>query len=63
MSEQKSVNDYIKSLEEVLLKIEAGDVALEESVKLYKEGKNILVKCQDMISTMEQEIQIIDKNK
>jgi len=63
MSEPKNVNDYIKSLEEVLLKLESGDAGMEESVKLYKEGKTILTKCHDLIETMEKEIKIIDTKK
>ncbi len=63
MEEKKSVNQYIKQLEDILNKIESGESNIEESIELYKNGKSILKTCHLIIDKMEKEIKIVNEKE
>lgn len=51
--------DFEKSfqrLEEILKKLEAGDLTLEESLELYQEGTTLSVRCKKELETAKQKI-------
>ena len=48
-------------LEEVIQKMERGDVSLEESFKLYHEGMDMLKSCNDKIDKIEKQMLILDE--
>ena len=48
-------------LEEVIQKMERGDVTLEESFKLYHEGMDMLKFCNDKIDKIEKQMLILDE--
>lgn len=51
--------DFEKSLqrlEEILKKLEEGNLTLEESIELYQEGTTISVKCKQELETAKQKI-------
>ena len=48
-------------LEEVIRKMESGDVSLEESFKLYHEGMDMLKSCNDKIDKIEKQMLILDE--
>ena len=48
-------------LEEVIQKMERGDVTLEESFKLYHEGMDMLKSCNDKIDKIEKQMLILDE--
>ncbi len=56
--------DYLeqnfKRLDEIIEKMEQGDLSLEESFKLYKEGVGIVSACNESIEKVEKEIKIIE---
>ena len=46
-------------LEEVIQKMERGDVTLEESFMLYHEGMDMLKSCNDKIDKIEKQMQVV----
>lgn len=48
-------------LEEVIRKMEQGDVSLEESFRLYHEGMDMLKSCNDKIDKIEKQMLILDE--
>lgn len=51
--------DFEKSLqrlEEILKKLEEGNLTLEESIELYQEGTALSVKCKQELETAKQKI-------
>ena len=48
-------------LEEVIQKMERGDVSLEESFQLYHKGMDMLKSCNDKIDKIEKQMLILDE--
>ena len=48
-------------LEEVIQKMERGDISLENSFKLYHEGMDMLKACNDKIDKIEKQMLILDE--
>jgi exodeoxyribonuclease VII small subunit len=63
MNNNKTLEENLKEIEVIVEKIENGDISLEESIKLYKEGVKILEQCNTKIDTIEKELLIIKENK
>lgn len=45
MTEQKSFEDALKRLEEIVRQMEQGSVSLEESLRLFEEGTALVRRC------------------
>ena len=58
MSKEKDNNfeANLKKLEEIVDKLESGDIGLEESVKLYEEGMKIKKICDKKLKDIEMQI-------
>lgn len=54
MFEQK-----LKRLEEIVKKMEVGELELEESLKLFEEGVKLTKECQGHLSQAEQKVQLL----
>ena len=52
----------LKKLEEIVEKLENGDVDLEESVKLYEEGMNLKKICDQKLKNIESQIKKIKQD-
>lgn len=52
----------MKRLEEIVEKMESGDLPLEELIVRYEEGMKLVKICQDRLSAAEQRIEIITRN-
>ncbi|GAB4191838.1 MAG: hypothetical protein Tsb0015_13850 [Simkaniaceae bacterium] len=50
-------------LEEILEKLNSGEIALEESLKLYEEADKLITACSKKLNEAEQKIQILIKNR
>lgn len=50
------LEDMMEALEECVSKMENGDLSLEESFEVFKEGMNIVKKCNDSIDKVEKEV-------
>ena len=48
-------------LEEVIQKMEQGDISLEDSFKLYHKGMDMLKSCNDKIDKIEKQMLILDE--
>lgn len=50
-------------LEEILERMNRGDVALDESLKLYEEADSLINKCGKKLSDAEKKVEILIKNR
>lgn len=53
--------DSVKKLEEIVSKLEAGNLSLEESLKLYEEGTILSENCRKMLSEAQLKITNINE--
>lgn len=51
-----SFEDAMKQLEEVVRKLEQGDVPLEESIKLYERGAKLKAHCERKLKEAEEKV-------
>ncbi len=61
MSKEMSFEQANKKLEDIIRKMESGDVELEESMKLYEEAYKLIIYCQKKLD--ECKGQIVDINE
>lgn len=60
---RKTKNDFetnLKTLEEIVEKLESGEETLENSLALYEKGMDISNVCKEMLEKAEQKIKVID---
>ena len=53
--------DY-KKLEEIVKKLESGDISLDESVKLYEEGVTLYKSLEKTLKEYESKINVVSEN-
>lgn len=58
MAEKKEVkfDEALAELEKIILKLEAGNLALETSIELYKEGMALSTECHQKLQKIEAEV-------
>lgn len=62
MAEEKlSFEVSLKRIEEIVRRLERGDVALEESMKLFEEGTALIRRCGKMLDEAEQKVVLLRK--
>lgn len=49
----------IKKLEEIVKKMENGDITLDESLKMFEEGVGLTRECQKELNEAEQKVQLL----
>ena len=59
---QQSLEEKLGSIEEMIQKMEAPEISLEESFQLYQAGIEQLKACSQMLDDVEQKMQILNKN-
>ncbi|MBR0423102.1 MAG: exodeoxyribonuclease VII small subunit [Clostridia bacterium] len=60
---RKTKNDFeanLKTLEEIVEKLESGEETLENSLNLYEKGMEISNICKELLEKAEQKIKVID---
>ena len=57
--EEKSVEENMEQLENIVTELEKGELNLEESVKKFEQGINISKKCNDILEKAEKKITIL----
>ena len=65
MSEKKhTFEENMKRLEQIVRAMEQGDIALDESLKLFREGTDLVEKCGKMLDEAELLVKkiVIDEN-
>lgn len=56
---EMSFEDAMRELEQVVGKLERGDVALEESIKLYGRGAELKKRCEEKLKEAEEKVAAI----
>ena len=54
--EDKTFEQKMLRLEEIVAKLEKGDVPLSDSLALFEEGSHLLKTCNEMLDTAEQKV-------
>ena len=54
--QERSFEESIKRLEEIIGHLEKGDIALQESLSLFEEGTALLAACNRMLESAEQRV-------
>lgn len=63
MTKETTFEEAYKRLEEILEKINVGQVSLEESITLYEEADKLINNCSKKIDAAEQKITTLMKNR
>ncbi len=56
MAKKKTFEDNVDRLDEILSQLSDSDVSMSDTLKLYKEGLDLVVKCSDELNSFEQKI-------
>ena len=56
MSENKSFEESINRLDEIVRSLEKGDAPLSESLKLFEEGTGLIANCDKLLTEAEQTV-------
>ena len=56
-----NIDVALSRLEEINKKLSEKDIALNESIELYKEGTLLAAKCQDQLQGIEKELKILNE--
>ncbi len=59
---QASFEQAMSRLEEIVEKMESGDLALEDLIVRYEEGMKLVKTCQERLTSAEDRIEIITRN-
>ena len=59
--EELTFEEGISKLEEITKKLESGELSLDEQFKLYKEGVELVNRCNEKLDTVEKEVKILGK--
>lgn len=62
MVKDKSLEEVFEELDEVVGKLEASAISLEDSFQLYHKGMELLKTCNDKIDKVEKKMLILDEN-
>lgn len=64
MAEKKQAFEVsLKELEKIVRKLEDGDLALEESLKLFEDGVKLSRECQERLNQAERRIEVLLKDE
>lgn len=57
--ENKTFEQNLRRLEEIVRAMERGDVALEESLRLFQEGTELVRSCGKLLDDAEQQVRLV----
>ncbi|MFN3551077.1 MAG: exodeoxyribonuclease VII small subunit [Endomicrobiia bacterium] len=60
---KKTFEQSLKRLEEIVLKLESGDVPLEETIALFQEGIQLVNFCNQKLEEVKHKVEIVIRNK
>ena len=58
-NQNKSFENNMQRLEQIVRAMERGDVALEESLKLFQEGTNLVRSCNELLENAQLQVKMI----
>ena len=56
MEEKRSLEEMLSSLEECVNRMESGELSLEQSFEVFKEGIELVKQCNESIDMVEKEV-------
>ena len=56
MAKKTSIEETLNQISEILTKMEAGDLSLEESFRCYEQGMKLVQSCEKQIGTIEKKV-------
>lgn len=58
MSEKRSgtFEAYVEQLDKIVKRLESGDVDLDESVELFKQGRQLVARCQALLQAAQESV-------
>lgn len=59
----RSFESSLEALEEIVAKLERGDLALEESLELFEQGIRLSRECQERLSQAERRIEVLMRDQ
>ncbi len=62
-SPKPGFEDQLKELEQIVTRLEQGDVSLEESLTLFERGVRLARACQTALQEAEQKVQILTRSE
>ncbi|QQS41137.1 MAG: exodeoxyribonuclease VII small subunit [Acidobacteriota bacterium] len=62
MSKNGSFEESLEALEEIVTKLEEGDLPLEKSLELFEEGVKLSRRCQEKLAAAERRIEMLVKD-
>ncbi len=63
MAKEKTFEESIKELEEIVSLLESGDAPLDEAVSLFEKGVKLSAKCHDTLEKAEQKIRLLTEDE
>ncbi|MCO6509810.1 MAG: exodeoxyribonuclease VII small subunit [Aridibacter famidurans] len=62
MSKNGSFEESLEALEEIVTRLEEGDLPLEKSLELFEEGVKLSRRCQEKLAAAERRIEMLVKD-
>ena len=63
MTAEKSFEESLRELEEIVERLEAGDLPLEQSLELFEQGVKLSRSCQKRLDEAERKVEILLKGQ
>lgn len=60
---EETFEEAMKQMEEIVQRLESGDLPLEDSLKLYEDGVRLTRVCSSRLQTAEKRIEVLMKNE
>jgi exodeoxyribonuclease VII small subunit len=61
--QSRTFESSLEALEEIVVKLEHGDLALEESLELFEQGIRLSRECQERLSQAERRIEVLMRDQ
>lgn len=62
VKKERTIEETLKDLEELIKKLESGESSLEESFEYYEAGMKLVKSCNDKIDKVEKKIIVLEEN-
>nr|WP_314461485.1 exodeoxyribonuclease VII small subunit [uncultured Clostridium sp.] len=62
VKKERTIEETLKDLEELVKKLESGESSLEESFEYYETGMKLVKSCNDKIDKVEKKIIVLEEN-
>jgi exodeoxyribonuclease VII small subunit len=62
VKKERTIEETLKDLEELIKKLESGESSLEKSFEYYETGMKLVKSCNDKIDKVEKKIIVLEEN-